>query len=616
MKHLLTLALLILPMPAWGQTMPHVLTPELRAKWPELSKAGNPLAIYGTFSLEGGPAWFAQRTIPVCYMAWLETGEQKYLDLACDDYLLMPDVTAGQGIVHLHEIYHARDYLLIKPHQSAAKNAEWERRLKALGNKMVAGVRSGNIDQQGDFDQCLTYLCYWKILDKFIGTDYLSQPSPKAAQAWVNKFMDPRAFKGGPRDASSAYEHSTLGLLCWGVAIVGKDVFPWFDDWAKQYAEWLPASVSADGKDGVAWGDQQGDDGGKVNNPVTACFLLAGLGYDTGGELRSLGKRLHPHKAELGRAVTVYPGGADALQFVVDPQKLYDAPILPAKDVLKVADGIGATVLRDSENFLQTHLANVVLRDGTWMETEDHHFRGGQAHYAWKYKGQRIVAQPYGYGIGGNEFFNLNALCLKSQGWFWARRFLGTEQTANGFVTSGEMWGPSQGLWQSTGPNRWTEFNAYDGCKVTSRIEYDRTGPLLIVRDDWTSPGDTFPSWTGELPVFQRCQHALGPIKDDGTALTWEVGGIAVRAAYTLTDGEGNAVKPTVVVEPEPRYLNSQNYWRAFIQSPPDLLNGSLELRIGPVVEPVPGPPPSTDVEIRGVIRTVNGKRELVVPLP
>jgi hypothetical protein len=106
----------------------------------------------------------------------------------------------------------------------------------------------------------------------------------------------------------------------------------------------------------------------------------------------------------------------------------------------------------------------------------------------------------------------------------------------------------------------------------------------------------------------------LGPIKDDGKALTWEVGGITVRAAYAMLDGSGKAMTPKIVIQPEPLKMNSLEYYRAFIQSPPDLLNGSLELRFVPTGEPTvpptpvdPPPPPPVDppppvVDTKGVI--------------
>jgi hypothetical protein len=615
MKHLLAIALLILPLPVWGQTMPHVLTPELRAKWPELSKAGNPWTTYGEWSLTADPSWFAGRSVTSCYMAWLSTGEQKYLDLATDDYLLMPDVTAGQAIGHLYEIYHVRDYLILKPHLTPERQAEWQRRLKALGEKMTGGVRIG------DIDQCETYVAYWRILDKFCCGDFLKRPAMQEVAKWVDEFYAPDTFKGGPRDASSFYEQSTASLRCQAASIYGKDIFPWFDVWAKEHAKWLPMSVSSDYKDAAAWGDQQGDDGGKVLNyhRVQLCFLLSGLGYDEDGALISLGRKMMGTPT-MGSPLSVYPYGAMGFTLVCDPERIMSAPDVPLKDFFHVAEGIGTTVLREGPNWLYTNFPASVRFNGSTIPTEDHHYSGHFADPTWKYKGVHIVTQPRGYGFGAhdgaNEFHSSNSVAMKCDGWFWMRRFLGASQTATGFTSSGEMFGPSERYQHPIAPDGWPGMNAYDKCKIVSRIDFDREAPVLTVADKWLTPGDTFPSWTTDLPVFQRCQHALGKITDDGTALTWEVGGIPVRCAYKLTDGEGNAVKPTVVVESEPRYLNSQNYWRAFIQSPPDLLNGAIELRIGPVVEPVPGPPPSTDVEVRGVIRTVNGKRELVVPLP
>jgi hypothetical protein len=567
-------------------------------KWPQLTD--NPWVLYGRWNLTADPLWFQYRSVLTCYMAWLETGDQQYLDLACADYVMMPDVSAGQAIVHLGEIGYLRDYLLVKPHQTDERNAEWERRLKALGDHCLGNVRIG------DFDQCATYVSFWRNLDKHLGTTYSQLEQVQGVAEWVDKFMALDTFQGGPRDASSEYELSTIEILALGVWLYGDDLFSWWNAFATEYAKFLPASISQDYGESVAWGDQQGDNGGKVHpyHRTQVCILLAGLGYDPEGRLLSLAKRMlgsltsHPH--------SVYPYGGMGLQLLCDPERIMAAPDVPLEDCLHVGQ-IGITVCRELETYLTTVFGHSVRPDGTWLELEDHHFRGAWAFFSWRYQGKQVLTQPFGYGIGANDFHQHNAPCLKNQGWFWQRRFLGTEVTPTGFISRGEMFGPNQTYWQSIEPNGWTAPDAFTNCRLTTSLEYNRTMPSFTITESWTSDGQFFPEGTADLPVHQRCQYALGPIRDEGGTLAWEVDGQPVRASYELTDGNGNPVAAKVVPG-ETVLANSKTYYRVFLQAPKDLYAGTLKM----VFTLADQPPPVLDIPVSGVIR---GK-QLIIDLP
>jgi hypothetical protein len=116
----------------------------------------------------------------------------------------------------------------------------------------------------------------------------------------------------------------------------------------------------------------------------------------------------------------------------------------------------------------------------------------------------------------------------------------------------------------------------------------------MTITRQWKSPGNTFPKGTENLPAFQEARHSLGimTLHEEGV-LTWEISGIKVFLRFTMWDGQ-KKINPNLVIEPEPRYLDSQNYWRTFIQAPKGIFNGTLQLayRLAKVPDPVDPPPP------------------------
>jgi hypothetical protein len=573
---------------------PYILPQTIRDAWPGYCSNGNVPVTYGLWSLTADPTWWQYRSIDSCIQAFWQTGDQQYLDEAASDYLMMPLVSDSVHVGHLYELYYVIRYLILEPYLIGtykSKQLEWDKRLNTLAQQMLSTVRVG------DVDQCETYLEYWKILDKYFATNYASQTND--VSDWLDEFYQPDLFEGGPRDASSFYEKSTCELRCWAASAFGKDIFPWFDNWATQYANFLTLSVDKQYKNALAWGDQQGDDGGKVNywHRGPLCLLLAGLGYDTDDKLLSLGKKLSHKTLEYGNPSTIYPLGGVGVQYVLDPGKWMDTPHKDQDDGIIVANGIGLIGYRIGRHFTQGTPFRTVRADRSPIPMEDHHYVLPPDYDTWVIDGIRVVAHPMGYGIGGNEFFNLNSFGMKNDGSSWTQELLGIRVLPDGFETEHRWYGPFERYHHALEPVEQSPApGEYAGCEVISKRKFvGGDDPRLTIARQWKSPGNTFPRGTESLPAFQEVRHALGAMTlHEEDVLTWEVSGVKVFLRFSMWDGE-NKIIPNLVIETEPRLLDSQNYWRTFIQAPKDLFNGALLLTYSiskvPDVPDVPPPP-------------------------
>jgi hypothetical protein len=161
-------------------------------------------------------------------------------------------------------------------------------------------------------------------------------------------------------------------------------------------------------------------------------------------------------------------------------------------DGLFVAEGTGLVMYqRPQESFFGHWLA---------LKNDDHAYVGSWLDNVWYRKGQRILDRPAGYGIGSNEWWNYGGVAVKGDGWWWNRKFLGASTTLEGLVYEGEAWGPSNHYNHVLGKSG-TDADFLD-CYIHTRVELKIKS--LLVTHRWKTPGNTFPSWSGDNPVVAQ----------------------------------------------------------------------------------------------------------------
>jgi hypothetical protein len=523
--------------------MPYVLRPEVKSKWKRLADEGNLATGYSLWSLTADPAWFPARSVSSCLQAYLATEDQKWLDLALDDYVMMPDVTTGVLWGHLTEIGYAMNYLLIEEYLSEEKKTEWQRRLKALAERMISHNGSPAY-RIGDWDQCITYLIYWMILDKYLGTNYVSRVPD--CVSYVADFMKPEHFEGGPTDPSSFYELSTGSLIVWGAAILGKDFFPWFDSWATQYANFLLFSVDATATYAVAWGDMQPSDGLRLDwHRITLTLLLAGMGYRT-NELISFAKRfLNPN--------SLYPYGGNGWQLVLDPEVFAaQKEVIPLEDGAYICKGIGLVIHRRNGpkggSYFWAYCSRPIA--------DDHHYECAQGTYNLVVNGEKVIDCPMGYAQGGHisagdssaAWYNHNALAVGPAGFFWNRRIsIAVGSSEGGVSIEGIMEGPHERyLFAKDGTLKPPGPNDFRNNRVTTSVTFDPDTLTITCEDYGTIDKETFPEWAKDEPGFSRMLHTNKASSVDGwTSPKGNKVEVKITGATPVLDSKGRILSTT-----------------------------------------------------------------------
>lgn len=573
--------------------MAHVLPQVLIDKWPDMVQKGVPFTLYGKWFTEaGGPDWYNKRNMIHCLLAYWETGDEQWLNDVTSGRFMMPDITQGQAVGHVSEVWHVYEWLLSEPYNSPELNAEWERRLKAWGEYIIDNVRIG------DIDQCEIYAYYWKLLDKFLTIErdpFLGRTEVDPVIKWINAFYDPRDFRGGARDASSGYETGTSEFRLYAAAAYGKDIFPWFDEWATQYSqlrEWL---FNKDYTYAVTWGDTDGSNNNKVDNyhsPVV-CYLLAGLGYNKEAMIAQA-RGVAKYKPELNVPGTLYPIGAAPFGMVCDPEDMLNSYVPPLKTGTYISPGIGITIYRDEDTLATAINSRIFREDGSEMETEDHHYTRPEAYYSVIYKNIPLIWQPHGYGIGGNQFYNFNATAMKNDDTFKCS-IPSLRVTDSGFIAESKSVGPNVRYHHAIGDNFYPAENEFEGCARFNLIKFDKDTLTLEVQYKWESPGNTFDARSADLPIAQRCIHAMAPITQlDQSTLRWTIEG------YDVTVSIISGAILAIDIEADARPLNGVQWWRAFVKCTPNDFNNGFTLlyNIHPTgtTPDTPAPPP-TDVQ-------------------
>lgn len=490
---------------AHGQSQ--ILTPALRAKLPALYRAGNPWACYSVWRHENqDPKWVASTPWHAWYISWLCTQQPRYLELALQKELRATwptDIPGGmRNALRQEGIDACVRYEVLKPHLSPDKRSEWERRLKLMGDKMLAHCRIG------DLDECLASLAVWMLLDRDIKTSYMSarqgpgvESAPAAVRSYVAEVMSSKEVEGGFFDASTAYYMNNAQLWLLAGAALGKDALPGFDNWARQATGYFAHSLSYDLAVAQASGDIEGDGSETklLHYRLGVMWSLIALGYDKDGALASLAARLTADGDRPPSAPShLYPAGHHTWAFLfLDPSDLPKSDFRrPHPQGLFVAPGAGIVMHHGPKSSCFAHLLT--------PKHDDHAYVGSWVDAVWRLDGENILDRPGGYSIGANEWHNHNGMTFKNNGWFWNRRFLGAEQTPLGFRARGEMIGPCERHYHDV--NKAGSPNDFKDCRVRTTLTL--SGKTFTFTHEWSSPGNTFPYWTGDLPVVQQAIHS------------------------------------------------------------------------------------------------------------
>ena len=567
-----------------------ILPPALREKLPLLYRAGNPWASYSVWRHKNQDAsWVAGTPWHAWYISWLCTGQPEYLERAKAMELRAAwsaDISGGmRNALRQEGIDACVRYEVLSPHLSDEARREWERRLKLMGDTMLAHCRVG------DLDECLASLAVWMLLDRDLGTQYMAarqgpgvESSPADVRDYIADVMSPQQVAGGFFDASTAYYMNNAQLWLLAGAALGPDALPGFDNWARQAAGYFANSVSYDLAIAQASGDMEGDGSETrlLHFRLGVMWSLIALGYDQDGQLASLAARLT--SADGGPPTApqhLYPAGQYTWAFLfLDPSDLPRADFRRGQaQGLYVVPGAGIVMHHGPQSSCFAHLLT--------PKRDDHAYVGSWIDAVWRLEGENILERPGGYSIGSNEWHTHNGLTFKNNGWFWKRAFLGAEPTASGFKARGTMVGPAERYYHDV--KQRGSPNDFLNCQIVSTLALD--GRTFTFGHEWSSPGNTFPSWTGELPVIQQVIHTrYEPRK--------------IERGYEWTLPSGRVVK-AVSREADEINVQAKGPWWA-IHFASRRLTGKMQVAVS-AGEP---PPKRSQIQLAGYTWTFGAKQE------
>jgi hypothetical protein len=557
MKPILTLALLILPLPAWGQDA--LDTPAWRASMRHLDQLDRDTV--AQWSREPGWPFWVWKYLHAVHLE--ETGQDAsgaYGDaIAAADELLS---FGPSGNYSHNPHYGPLAYMRLKHKLTPATEAKWRATLESWAQNAL-GLTSGNKLMLSDSDKVIGSRSLVRLVDMALGTSYATQKvwwttdgsgtpdvwvTVPAMEATIETMLD--VARGGEWFTGTQYGMQESREIVFFGLLTGIDNHPRIKSFARDAAENYRWHHTPDLNDVAQWGDEQHGHDLQRHYRAPLYYVLAAAGGDPDGHLTNLAKAIYPQLDSASHYA--YANVLLCRHLLTIPE----TPVVVHPTGIRVT-GTGTAYYRTPDTLVQLLCPTV------------HNFD----HQMWTWdirvwhKGEWKVDHPLLYMPAFRDFNSseVYGFCQPS-----ARRIDRAELTADGFVV--EM--SAEGEHKTGNVSQPPSF--VDAWKRLVSLK----GGTMEVADSATSTPPT------GLAIFDAVgvPHSV-PIAP--LAQFWHLPADRVKTTAKVTQ-DGDLL----------------------------CLGADAEIVATIQIGAVTPPPPSTDVEVRGVIRTVNGKRELVVPLP
>jgi hypothetical protein len=516
---------------------------------------------------------------------------------------LHADMTTTAMHQYTHEGYsYPLSYMRLKPYLTADERTAWEDGLKRKAEYVLGWGPWGPSTRLDDTDMLVGHWGLVVNVDLALGTTYCTLQAANAEdgtswvgcsvsemQAQLDRCLD--AAKGGVWVESEAYNLTTNRTLLMSAAIGGIDRYPKIKQHLLDLGEQYRWHHTPDLKDIVQWGDEEHPHQFTLHHRIPLYHVIAGLGGDPSGKLLHLAKALQPTPDSA-----FWISHADSL-LTCDPARLPELPVVEHPvGVRQAANGL--LIHRTPESVVSVFCPNNVIAGG-WV---DHQMT--QWNLTWWHRGSWLVPSVTGYAPwsknhNGSEGYGLQ-LCLD-------KRMLPATITPQGFRVEMETWGPHVWQYLYEPPPSFTRMRRrvveFDGRGFTVEDDVDQVDPRTL---------PNYQNYGGSKSVIE---NALAPLEQfwhtsPGSIPKPNAGGFD----WLAVGGTPMELKTDAPIRQTEQVLIGTNVgqWVGPSEEGGYLMRLGAEKRIVTRIGLAELVPPSTDVEVRGVIR---GKT-LTIELP
>jgi hypothetical protein len=593
MKYLLALALLILPLPAWGQ----LPTPEAAKALPRL--ADHPWAQITrqladdphTYGGHGQHDLLMSFVDPANARDWKLKAATKYAPLVLSPPPGDRNFTREYGweLPWAYSIY--RDVLT--PDEVYA----YEACLKAWVECILGFGTWGPETRLDDSDVVHGHIPFIHGTDLALGTRYC-ELNPGDLFPGTAKFVavsygqmrdcqrkNLRAELKGVLQESSGYNPGTAQLTVVGAAACGIDNYPEVKEWLPWLAETLQWDMTPDLKERLEWGDVEGPHNLHLHALLPLMYQVCGLGGDRDGKLLHL-------VASLKMPDGLWWANGYRAMLCFDPRTL------PAKPSYDAPTGLRQTrdhaIYRSADTLWHVFAAAPTGLDHQMSQPECRLWHKGR----WILDSPRAY-QPWPTNQNASLAFGLEPMP--------DRGLRSAELIDGGAKVVLETKGPryAQPYWDAPPSyvDRWTQTLTLSPGKLTRADRFEGSKPTRL--DRYYAHERVAVESSPALQQLWHTPPGSTPKPIDG-GFSWLCGDVPLK----LTSNRAGRAERVAIGTNIGSYVEPSEEGGWLIRFEHDELPAEIEsvLRWDQ-----PEPP---DVEVLGVIRTVNGKRELVIPLP
>jgi hypothetical protein len=584
-------AVLLATAPAWGQSLP-IFTPEWHSRMRELHAAGHPWigkATYYADAYKGDPVG----EVVLKHAKAAATGEEADYREAIRAFT--PAIT-GPGIRHYTHsgIIFPVMYDALKGRLTEAEAIEWR---AGLERHAVSALSKGGWDgatpntQLDDSDLLLGNEAVVRLPDILLGTklrDLQGEQwighSHAEMKAALHKLY--AASKGGAGVVGTGYNRGDDATMILSSYLDNWQTYPEAKELLPEIAEHYRWLHTADGKDVLTCGDDAAPMGDFVLHGRYPLYCtLIGMGGDPDGKLLNL-------LGSLPKDWFFQPAGHMALWFM-DPRKIPEQPVVEHPEGLRVT-AAGVVIYRKGDLAMLVHCP---------ANTGFHH-----QFDCWTfqiYKKGWLIDSVRAY-LPQNRF--QNGSLAYGMGLMHDRRVVSAEEIPGGCRIVLETKGPL--FVHGYAPLMPPSF--IDSHRLTLELTDGQLRAIAELKgqDPRALPNAERYGAITQPALQLNWQARPGfPVTRNGDTLTWKA-----LSGDTLTLDYGDGTPTTEVIsgiDPGEVGLNDQG--GTLVRVSKDAPGPAIDLRLeNRLTWGEPTPPPSTDVEVRGVIR---GK-QLIIELP
>jgi hypothetical protein len=609
MKHLLTLALCLIALPAWGQDA--LDTPEFRQRlrglnnsshWADKSWAADIMrlsAANGPEVSESTP-WFWRWDYFAAVMLEDDdeaTSEAKYQEAIATADAWMRAAPVGY-YAHGPQFY-AICYGRLVHKLTAQTEAAWRAAHDARVRHLMGWGAWGPRIRLGDSDATLGAFSLVTTTDLTFGSDYCSLQSANAvdgtdwvacsvAEMYAQILKWRKTATGGEWIAGTGYNTGEVREIALTSGMLGPDKYPELRSWLKESAvqhQWhLTPGLKPDGY--TFWGDNQADRSlyPHFRGPLLHC--LASLA-DEPGNLLHVAQAIYPK-------LDAFAGDCSIL--MLDPKRLPETPSVTFPTGLRTT-GVGLVTYRTADTvafvFCPVPVSGTIdgFTDHQMVQWNVGLWRDG----AWRIDSASAY-MPWSRNHNGSECYGFDPP--------YDKRIIATREIDGGFEVEMEAKDLENPPGYEPAPpfirQMYRKIRYQHGqTEYTDRV--DAVDPKTLKWFDHRAYADYY--YGRRIAPLAQFHHS--PTEPQATAdgFTWkDAAGDEVRLVTTAPIRSVVKAQPDVNLSPLTAASQAQG-WIVQLGAEKEIVT-----LVGLAVEP----PPSTDVEVRGVIRG----RQLIIELP